>query len=297
MPFLGSDALAARTLSRHELRRYYTAILPNVYIDKRATPNLRQRTVTAWLWSGREAVIAGAAAAALHGAKWVDDTTPIELIWRNTRPPQGVLARNDLLLEGETQRRHGMKLTTVARTAFDLGRRGRLGRAVARLDALANATGFATDDVLALARRHRHTRGLRQLETALDLVDGGADSPRETWVRLLLVNAGYPRPTTQIPVPGPDGHPKYFLDMGWQDIMLAVEYDGDHHRTDRPRYVWDATRLEYIQQLGWTHIKVLKEHRGDDVLRRVRSAWDTLTLHSGRPLLARLRHECSLNGD
>lgn len=297
MPFLGTEALATGALSRHELRRYYTAILPNVYLPAHIQPSLRQRTVAASLWSGHKAVIAGSAASALHGARWVDATTPIELVWHNTRPPDGVLARNELLLDGETQPYHGMTLTTVERTAFDLGRRGPLSRAVARLDALANATGFAPAAVLEVARRHRHTRGLRRLEAALDLVDGGAESPRETWLRLLLVNAGYPRPTTQIPVLGPDGYPRYFLDMGWEDIKLAVEYDGDHHRADRRQYVWDATRLEYIQRLGWTHVKVLKEHRGVDVLRRVRSAWDTLALYSGRPLLALLRPDYSLNGD
>lgn len=279
MPFLGNAALAAGALTRYELRRHHVAVLPNVYLPARTRPNLLQRTVAAWLWSGGQAVVAGAAAAALHGAKWVDATVPIELISPNTRPPAGVLTRNDLLLPGEQQLRHGMAVTTVARTAFDLGRRGGLGQAVARLDALANATRFHTAEVLDLARRHRHARGLRQLEGALDLVDAGAQSPKETRLRLLLINGGFPRPTTQIPVAGPDGRWKYFLDMGWQDLMLAVEYDGEHHLTDRQQYVWDATRLEYLRQLGWTHIKVLKEHRGDDVLRRVRAARNALMLH------------------
>lgn len=277
-PFIGSEALASGALSRHELRTYYTAILPNVYLDKRTQPTLLQRTFAAWLWSGRQAVVAGTAASALHGAKWVDDAEPIDLIWPNARAPRGVRTRDDRLLEHETQRRRGMVLTSVERTAFDLGRRGPLGHAVARLDALANATHFKVDDVAELAARHRHTRGLRQLEIALDLVDAGAESPKETWLRLLLINAGFPRPQTQIPVLGPDGYPKYFLDMGWEGIMLTVEYDGDQHRTSRPQFVKDAERLEYIQSVGWMHIKVLAEHRGYDVIRRVQRAWDALSL-------------------
>ena len=73
-PFIGSEAVAAEDISRHELRTYYRAIMPNVYLEKRVEPTLRQRTIAAWLWSRREAVIAGAAAAAIHGAKWVDDS-------------------------------------------------------------------------------------------------------------------------------------------------------------------------------------------------------------------------------
>ncbi|NDJ90181.1 hypothetical protein [Mycolicibacter kumamotonensis] len=275
-PFIGSEALAAGTVSRHELRRFHTAVLPNVYQEKRAEPTLLNRTQAAWLWSQRQAVVSGLSASALHGAKWIDDDATVELIWRNARAPHGVKTRADLILDGESQYLAGVVATTPERTAFDLGRRGPLRQAVARLDALANATHFKIDDVAQLASRHRHTRGLRQLEAALYLVDAGAQSPKETWLRLLLSDAGFPRPTTQIPVLGEDGYPKYFLDMGWQDIMLAVEYDGDQHRTDRLQYVKDVERLEYIQTAGWTHIRVLAEHRGHDVVRRVRGAWDAL---------------------
>ncbi|OHU96417.1 hypothetical protein [Mycobacterium talmoniae] len=278
-PFIGSEALSAGLVSWHELDRYYTAIMPNVYLDKRITPPLRQRIFAAWLWSGRQAVIAGLAASALHGARWVDDNAVVELIWRNARAPNGVKTRDVLLLDGETQLFGGMRMTTIERTAFDLARRGTLGQAVARLDALANATHFKIDDVVEVAKAHPHTRGLRQLKKALDLVDAGAQSPKETWLRLLLINAGFPKPQTQIPVLGPDGYPRYFLDMGWEDIMLAVEYDGDQHRTDRPQFVKDVARLEYIQGLGWTHVKVLSEHRGGDVIQRVQRAWEVLTKH------------------
>ncbi len=33
---------------------YYTAIMPNVYLDKRLKPSLRQRVIAAWLWSRPE---------------------------------------------------------------------------------------------------------------------------------------------------------------------------------------------------------------------------------------------------
>jgi hypothetical protein len=40
------------------------------------------------------------------------------------------------------------------------------------------------------------SRGLHQLSRALSLVDPGAESPKETWLRLLLIRAGLPKPTT-----------------------------------------------------------------------------------------------------
>src|SRR5689334_20267280 len=117
-PFIGSEAVAAGDISRHELRTYCRAIMPNVYLGTRVEPTLRQRTVAAWLWSRREAVIAGAAAAAIHGAKWVDDRVPVELIWRNARAPQRVVTRHQVLLADEFERVDGLPVTTPQRTAF-----------------------------------------------------------------------------------------------------------------------------------------------------------------------------------
>jgi very-short-patch-repair endonuclease len=61
--------------------------------------------------------------------------------------------------------------------------------------------------------------------------------------------------------------------MGWEDVRIAVEYDGDQHRTDRIRYAWDVKRLRRIHEQGWLHVKVISEDRPDDVLQRVGEAW------------------------
>lgn len=274
-PFIGSEALASGELTPHQLRSYYRAVMPNVYLGRRIEPSLRQRTHAAWLRSGRSAVVAGLSASAMHGAKWVDDGVPVELIWRNARAPRQVVTRADLLVDEETRSVAGMLVTTPVRTAFDVGRRGRLGDAVARMDALLAATRFAVDDVVAMAAEHGGTRGLRQLRQVLDLVDAGAESPRETWLRLLLIGAGYPRPRTQIPVLSPDGRRRYYLDMGWEERRLAVEYDGDHHRSDPVQFARDIRRLADLEELGWSLVRVVARTGRDDVLRRVRRAWDS----------------------
>jgi hypothetical protein len=273
-PFIGSEALASGRLSRHELRRYHRPIMPNVYLDKRVEPSLQKRIVAAHMWSRGKAVVAGLAASAVHGAKWIDDDTPVELICANARSPGGVVTRKELLLENEIQQIRGMTFTSPERTAFDLGRRGRIDDAVARLDALARATHLKVPEIEELAARHRHTRGLRQLERALALVDPGAESPRETWLRLLLIGDGYPRPQTQIPVFSPDGLRRYYLDIGWEDLQLAVEYEGDHHRTSREIYAYEIERAEDIREVGWLVIRVAARNHPAEVLRRVRRAWD-----------------------
>jgi hypothetical protein len=280
-PFIGSEALGCGALSRHQLRARYRAVFPNVYLSRDAQVSLELRISAAWLWSGRAATIVGAAASALHGAKWIPDDVPVELNHSNTRPPRGVLTRRDALLDGETQTLDGRTVTTPERTAFDIGRRGAVHSAVVRLDALARATGFKVDDVLRVTRCHPHSPGLRRLETALELVDPGAESPRESYLRLLLIDAGLPRPQTQIPVLGTDGIPVAYLDLGWEDQMVAVEYDGDHHRTDRRQYVKDIRRQEMLERMGWIIVRVVAEDGPTTILRRVRAALDASSANSG----------------
>lgn len=271
-PFIGSEALARGALSRHQLRTRYRAVFPNVYLAKDIRPSLEQRIAAAWLWSNRQAIIAGAAAAALHGAQWIPEDVPVEVVHANPRAPRGVLTRRGVLKDGETQTIAGRTVTTPERTAFDIGRRGAVHSAVARLDALARATGFKIDDVLRVAENHPRSPGLRRLETALELVDPGAQSPRESYLRLLFIDAGLPRPQTQIPVLGVDGIPAAYLDLGWPEWMVAVEYDGDQHRTDRRQYVKDLRRLEMLAEMGWIIVRVVAEDSPAAVLRRVRTA-------------------------
>ncbi|WP_197377085.1 hypothetical protein [Mycolicibacterium baixiangningiae] len=271
-PFIGSEALACGVVSRHQLRTRYRAVFPDVYVSTVSPMSLRQRIAAAWLWSGRRATIAGLSAAALHGAKWIDADEVVDLIYDNPKPPRGIRTRRAILLDGEQRIVQGRAVTSPARTAFDLGREGSVDDAVARLDALARATGLRIGDVAELAGRHPRVRGLRQLETALDLVDAGAESPKETWLRLLLTRAGMPRPRTQIPVLGSDGVPFAFLDMGWENCMVAVEYDGEHHQTSRWVYTKDIRRAEKVDAAGWLVVRVVKEDHPVDILRRVRHA-------------------------
>ncbi len=270
--FLANEALAAGYVTRYGLVAHHRRVLPGVYGPRRGPVSLEDRVRAAWLWSQRRGVVTGLAASALHGAKWVEEDVPIELNYGHNKSPTGVITRRDTVLDGEVVHRLGMPVTSVERTAFDLARRGTTGQAVARLDSLARATRFTSADVLFVADSHPRVRGRRRVGDLLDLVDAGSQSPRETWLRLLLIGAGFPRPTTQIPVPAPDGHPRYFLDMGWPELMVAVEYDGQQHRLDPDQFRGDVARSEYIDGLGWRRIRVLAGHRRDDIVRRVESA-------------------------
>ncbi len=272
-PFIGSDAIANGLVRKHELRSRYAPIFPDVYAPRDAVLTLLHRATAAWLWSHREAVIGGLTASALHGAKWVDDGSPVELVWSNARRPPGIRTYDTRLRGDEITVACGLPVTTPARTAFDMGRRASVNDGVARLDALGNATGLSLEDIRAVARVHPGARNLRRLEAALDLYDSGAASPKETWLRLLVIRASYPRPQTQIPIRSPDGRRQYYLDMGWNDVKLALEYDGAQHWGDPKRIAYDIQRSEDIDELGWKLVRVVKGNSSGEVLRRLDAAW------------------------
>jgi hypothetical protein len=270
--FLGGEALAAGRVTRHQLQRWYSPIYRGVYAPKGVEVSLRDRAMAAWLASGRRGVVAGVAASALHHASWVDPTEPIELVGVKCRAQDGLIPRLDRIADDEVMRCSGLPVTTRVRTAYDLGRHQNRSQALARLDALMWTQRFSIDEVADLANRYPRARGIRQLRQLLPLVDGGSDSPRESRIRLWLIDSGMPMPQTQIPVF--DGGPQAvaFLDMGWEQFKVAVEYDGDHHRKDRRQYVKDIRRIRMLEEMGWIIIRVIAEERPAHWLARVERA-------------------------
>ena len=268
--FIGSEALAAGKVTRNDLRRHYRRLFPDVYGP--AAPTLQDRARGAWLWSGRRGVIAGVAASALHRANWVAAEQPVEMLWHSTRPPAGVVVRKEAYAVDETTMFFDVPVTTPARTLFDLGRHLLRDEAVARMDALLWMARVTVDDVGPLIARYPRARGLGDLRTALSLADDGAESPRETWLRLALTDAGM-RPTdTQIVVRNPDGRIVAKVDMGWKDLKIGVQYDGRQHQTDRGRYIRDLQVNRALAALGWTVIRVIAEDALEDTLARVARA-------------------------
>ncbi len=218
-----------------------------------------------------DAVITGVAASAVHGAKWVDVETPIEII-SATRPQTGLIRRRESLLPDEMTVVSGIRVTTVARTAFDLGRHLPRDTAVARLDALMRARPFDVGEILAIAEDHPGLRGLRRLRVALPLADGGAESPRETWLRMLFIDAGLPPPTTQVVVRDEYGRYVRRIDMAWDHFKVGAEYDGDVHLTNRKTYVNDVMVARVLHRLGWHVIHVIKEDHPRDIVEEARTA-------------------------
>ncbi|OBK10211.1 endonuclease domain-containing protein [Mycobacterium asiaticum] len=282
-PFLGAEALAAKAIPERAMRSCYQSVYPGVYAPTGIELTAPQRAYAAWLWSRRRAVVAGNSAAALLGAKWISPSLDAELMHANRRPPARITVHADKLLADEMSTVGIVPVTTAARTAFDVGRRTahRL-TAIQRLDDLAKASGLKIADVEVVAAQHPGARGLVRLRRLLPLVDGGAESPQETRTRIAIIDAGLPKPQTQIRVCDEYGDFVARIDMGYEKLRVGIEYDGRQHWTDPGQRARDIDRQTALSDLGWTIIRVssdLLRHRQGTLIARVFAAmraagWD-----------------------
>ncbi|MCP9271892.1 type IV toxin-antitoxin system AbiEi family antitoxin [Mycolicibacterium arenosum] len=242
----GSDLLGGG-LTPGQLRWRYEKVLPGVYVPRGAETSVALSAHAAWLSTDRTGIIAD-----------------------HRRRRRTVVVREERIDWDEVCMVGELAVTTPARTVLDLARHLPRLEAVGHLDALAAATGITAADVAVLVDRYRGARGMKRARIALALMDGGAQSPKETWLRLLVVDAGYPRPTTQIRVT--DGCTNAFVDLGWEEPRIGLDYDGEHHQTKRDQFVHDIGRAELIDSCDWLDLHVVKEHTPAFILHRLGEA-------------------------
>ena len=272
---VASEALATGLVTRHALRTRYRKLHQNIYAPSDVTLTARDWAEAAWLWSGRTATLAGYSAAAALGSRWLPDDAPAELARIRYPSPPGIRIHSGVIAADEVVTTGGMDCTSVARTCYDIGRSQPLDTSIIRIDALLNITRGDVGDVVDLAARYPGARRIRHLRRALDLVDSGAESPQETRLRLFLVRSGLPKPTTQIPVTDASGRVRRRIDMGWEDALVGVEYDGEQHWRDPYAYAADIERLEFLAACGWTIVRVSSTQlrdRPEQVISRARNA-------------------------
>jgi hypothetical protein len=151
----------------------------------------------------------------------------------------------------------GTRLTSRERTALDCARWLPRLQAVAALDQFLRA-GVEPGVLTARAAVLAGERNSRQLREVLALGDRGAVLPGESWTRAVIVDTGFPRPRTQVSVPGPLGT-NLFIDLGYREYRVGVEYDGErHHMACRDRERDEARRRWLRKELGWELIVVTK---------------------------------------
>lgn len=148
----------------------------------------------------------------------------------------------------------GVPVTSPVRTAFDLARLWRRTPAVVALDRL-RALGLVTaEQVAAGIEARRGWVGVVRAREALALSDDGVESPRESMMRLLWLDAGLPRPVCNAEIRDPTGRFVARVDLLDDAVGLVAEYDGAEH-ADARRRSSDAARQERLEALGLVVIR------------------------------------------
>jgi hypothetical protein len=159
--------------------------------------------------------------------------------------------------DGDVAVLDGTRLTSRERTALDCARWLPRLQAVAALDQFLRG-GVDRAALTARAAALAGERNARQLREVIVLGDGGAMLPGESWTRTVIVDTGFPRPQTQIPVRGPLGT-WLFVDLGYARYRVGVEYDGEqHHISPRDREHDESRRRRLRKELSWEIIAVTK---------------------------------------
>ncbi|SSC24354.1 Protein of unknown function DUF559, partial [Klenkia terrae] len=269
-PFRGSAAVAAGTLTRHQLAGPgWVRVFPDVYIAA-GVPLTHELRVRAALVLFPDAVVCGRSAARLWGVD-VDgptgdpDRADVEVA-RPRRAPDadgirrpagqqriaGLVVRRRAVFAQDVGRRDGVRLTLPTVTALDLAAELRHDDAVVVLDQFCQL-GPREHRTVTLADLEdragtRTGRGCRRIRAALADADGLAESPQETRTRLVLHRSALPRPMAQHRVRDARGREVARVDFAWPALRVALEYDGEVHLT---RLGPDRQRMNRLQAAGW----------------------------------------------
>ncbi|WP_413452324.1 type IV toxin-antitoxin system AbiEi family antitoxin domain-containing protein [Georgenia phoenicis] len=154
----------------------------------------------------------------------------------------------------------GVACTSAVRTALDLARYRPRYLGLGAVDAMAHA-GFVTvaelEEAALPLRGHRFIRRAREV---IDLCEPRTESMGESWSRLRVVEAGFPRPQVQISLCDETGREIFRIDMGFVEEQVGLEYDGvEHHlKTPEQRAHDDARRAEIRERFGWLVVAATK---------------------------------------
>jgi Protein of unknown function (DUF559) len=273
--FRGSWAVRCGLLTPGQLRGpAWLQLFKDVYADRAVeiTHALRARAAASLVVPG--AVVTGLSAAVLWGVELAGADNDVEL----TLPPgahprriPGVRVRRCLLPDTFVRERAGVLVTTPEASALRIAAVLPTDDAVAAIDRLVVERVVNLERFRALAARARGPGSARAREVAA-LVDGLAESPQETRLRLLIHRSGVPLPVAQHRI-RESGRFVAKVDFAWPEKKVAVEYDGLWH-ADPKQFALDRQRLNRLQAAGWTIVFVTAAdlHRPEQLLARIAAA-------------------------
>lgn len=249
----------------------FRRLFRQVYVSAALPDTDELRFDAAWLLLADDAVASHHTAARLAGLP-VPDEPRLHVTTPPNRPKpriDGVRARS-APVEGDVRTVRGRPVLVADRTFLDLA--GEPGFGLVDLVVYGDAAvrrRLVTREQLIARADAGSGRGVRLARRAARLVQAKVDSPMETRLRMLLVLAGLPTPVLNRDVLD-NGLWIARPDLQYPEQRIAMEYEGDHHRTERVQWHEDKTRNRMLRDAGWE----LLECTARDVYRFPRSTLD-----------------------
>jgi very-short-patch-repair endonuclease len=222
-----------------------------------------------------DAVFAGKTAAWLFGLD-LDPLNPIELIVPSrsgVRSRPGLNVRRCDIPRCDVVKVRGLTTTMVHRTLFDLCLRLPAVEALVAIDAAVRARLTDKKSLGRYAELAKGRAGARRLRSLAAFAEP-AESPMETRLRWLLLQAGLPLPEVQSDLRDGEGRFVGRADLYYPTSRLAIEYDGSNHRE---RLVEDNRRQNLLINAGFRMLRFTGadiKNQPDLVAAQVRDALD-----------------------
>lgn len=274
-PFTRKEALASG-LADHELTGHrFRRIFHGIYVAAEVELTLAVRAQAALLVAPSGSHASHHTAVQLWGG-WAPETPDIHIsspVTSTRSERRGIVAH---LTDPAVQprRRGGLSVSPPARAFLEVAStRPSIVDLVVVGDSLVTAGAVSPADLVAAADRWSG-RWSRLARRAARLVRSGVNSTMESRVRMLIVLAGLPEPTTNHILRHADGEWRRRLDLSYVADRIVIEYDGRHHLNTGQRRS-DLLRREELEREGWLFIVLVSEDVYDDpagTVERVRTA-------------------------
>jgi hypothetical protein len=146
----------------------------------------------------------------------------------------------------------GLTMTTSSRTTVDLMRKLRRPFALSVADAMVRAGQVSVEELRDRIESLKGYPGVRQARELVLLIDPRAESAGESWLRLRIVDAGFPHPQLQLEVVDHRGRVIARVDLAYAGIKLAMEYDGAAYHSHGEDQQHDEGRRSLLTDaFGW----------------------------------------------
>ena len=223
--------------------------------------------LTAWgRMLPRGSVFAGATAAWLLGLD-MSPIDPVEIVvpvGSGVRSRAGLSVRYCEISRNDISTVRGLRATTLRRTLIDLCLRLPEVEALVAIDMAVAASLADPASLVRYADASNGRAGARRLRSLAALA-ASAESPMETRLRWLLIQAGLPHPEVQINLRDSSEQFVGRADLYYPSARLILEYDGGNHRE---RLVEDDRRQNLLINAGFRLLRFTAAdiHRQPDVV-------------------------------